>query len=115
MYVPLLHLHEISQLANEKQPLFLVHDIYMSNGFCHDKCNPLNYAFAITQGYDCWCSNYAPGQTTSVKDCADICPGYPYEYCGSTKDNLFGYISLLRTPSGTVGGSASTRVIYIDP
>lgn len=61
-----------------------------------------DYAFAILQGANCWCSNYAPGATTSVDSCNEPCPGYS-ETCGSEANNLFAYIALTLRPSGTVG------------
>ena len=79
---------------------------YQSNGACHDTCLQ-NYAFAVLQGNACWCSNDAPGDTTSTSDCGDPCPGFPSDKCGSSSGNLFGYIALNKAPSGTQGGSSS--------
>lgn len=83
---------------------------FQSNGLCHDHCqNDGNgYAFAILQGLNCWCSNYAPGQTTSLSSCNEVCPGFGTETCGSEADGLFGYIALDITPSGTVGLPSTT-------
>jgi hypothetical protein len=77
---------------------------YQSNGWCHDHCVE-DYAFAIVQGYNCWCSNYAPGVTSSSGDCNTECPGYN-EFCGGT--GYFGYIALNQAPAGTIGASGST-------
>ncbi|KAL8946516.1 MAG: hypothetical protein Q9222_007102 [Ikaeria aurantiellina] len=81
-----------------------VSDDYQSNGKCHDHCQA-SYAFAVVQGKNCWCSNYAPADTTSIGSCSSPCPGFPYEQCGS--DSSFGYISLNIAPLGTVGASQS--------
>ncbi|PQE06296.1 hypothetical protein CJF30_00005236 [Rutstroemia sp. NJR-2017a BBW] len=64
-----------------------------------------NYAFAVVQGSDCWCSNYVPGSTTSTDDCANPCPGYPTDTCGG--DNTYGYIQLILSPSGTKGAATT--------
>ena len=78
----------------------------MSNGKCHDECS--GYAFAIVQYKSCWCSNYAPGDTTSTGSCNVNCPGYPYEQCGDQSAGLYGYIALGPSPQGTQGGAASS-------
>ena len=80
---------------------------YMSNGRCFDTCKA-NYAFAIVQYQSCWCSNYAPAYTTSTGSCNENCPGYPYEQCGSQSGNLYGYIALSKSPSGTLGASSTS-------
>lgn len=80
---------------------------WQSGGECHDTCLA-NYAFAIVQGQNCWCSNYAADDVTSLWSCNEPCPGYPYEYCGSTSAGLFGYIALDNAPSGTLGLSTSS-------
>ncbi|KAK8202241.1 hypothetical protein M8818_005768 [Zalaria obscura] len=82
------------------------YDIYQSNGACHDTCVD-NYAFAIVQYQNCWCSNYAPADTVDVSECNTDCPGYPDEQCGNSDQDLFGYIKLDRAASGTAGGSSS--------
>ncbi|KAH6671957.1 hypothetical protein B0J14DRAFT_669432 [Halenospora varia] len=76
--------------------------IYQSNGLCHDFCIQ-NYAFAVLQDDGCWCSNYAPGTTTT--GCNTECPGYKYELCGGS--GLYGYIALTKSPSGTQGAASS--------
>lgn len=78
----------------------------MSNGKCHDECS--GYAFAIVQYKNCWCSNYAPGDTTSTGSCNVNCPGYPFEQCGDQSAGLYGYIALGPSPQGTQGGAASS-------
>lgn len=80
-------------------------DHYNSNGLCHDKCS--GYAFGIVQGTSCWCSNYAPGDTSSMSTCNVQCPGFGYEYCGDASAGVFGYIALGPAPSGTMGASTS--------
>lgn len=82
--------------------------IYQTNGLCHDFCVD-EYAFAITQGKSCWCSNYVPEKSTQdeVSSCDDPCPAWPEEMCGGP--NLFGYVSLINiAPSGTQGPSSSS-------
>src|SRR5277367_6579550 len=74
---------------------------YQSNGWCHDHCVG-GYAFAIVQDFNCWCSNYAPGVTSSLDNCDTGCPGYT-EFCGG--NGFYGYIALNKTSSGTVGAS----------
>lgn len=84
----------------------LVSNHFNSNGACQTTCS--RFAFAVVQGQSCWCSNYAPADTTSTSDCSEACPGYPYENCGSQSSGLFGYVALGRPPLGTVGASPST-------
>ncbi|KAF4544702.1 hypothetical protein BFW01_g8821 [Lasiodiplodia theobromae] len=80
--------------------------IYQSNGHCHDECVD-DYAFAIVQGKQCWCSNYAPSDQQDVSNCDTTCPGYGYEDCGNTDDDLYGYIKLDLAASGTQGASSA--------
>ncbi|KAI1488197.1 hypothetical protein F5X96DRAFT_646560 [Biscogniauxia mediterranea] len=88
--------------------------IYQSDGLCHDFCVD-DYAFAIVQDQDCWCSNYVPAESTQVDvdDCDTSCPGYPSDLCGG--DGLWGYMSLNVEPSGTTGASTSTATSTQDP
>lgn len=88
-------------------------DLYQSNGACQTTCN--GYAFAVVQAQSCWCSNYAPADTTSTSDCSESCPGYPDENCGSTSSGLFGYVALGKAPSGTTGASPSTSSMEATP
>ncbi|KAF7896990.1 uncharacterized protein EAF01_009393 [Botrytis porri] len=76
--------------------------IYQSDGLCHDFCLD-EYAFAVVQGSECWCSNYVPGTTSSTSNCNTPCPGYPDDTCGG--DGLYGYMSLTLSPSGTRGAA----------
>ncbi|KAH6698094.1 hypothetical protein BKA61DRAFT_497467 [Leptodontidium sp. MPI-SDFR-AT-0119] len=78
--------------------------IYQSHGLCTGFCNQ-NYAFAIVQYDGCWCSNYAPDSSASGS-CDTDCPGYGFEACGG--DELYGYIALMRKPSGTQGAGDSS-------
>ncbi|RMZ67988.1 ER membrane Wsc4 [Pyrenophora seminiperda CCB06] len=80
---------------------------WQSNGNCTNHCKQVgnNFAFAVLQYTDCWCSNYIPGDQTDVSNCQVDCPGFPDEKCGSKKDNLFMYIQMDGKPSGTMGGS----------
>ncbi|KAI1142275.1 hypothetical protein F5Y05DRAFT_409421 [Hypoxylon sp. FL0543] len=81
--------------------------IYQSDGLCHDHCFA-DYAFAIVQGKECWCSDYVPDKTdqVDVSKCSEPCPGFTSDTCGS--DQLYGYISLAKEPAGTSGGSTSS-------
>ncbi|KAI0840891.1 hypothetical protein F5Y06DRAFT_294163 [Hypoxylon sp. FL0890] len=83
------------------------YSIYQSDGLCHDFCVD-EYAFAIVQDKECWCSNYVPDETdqVNVSQCSEPCPGYTSDTCGG--DQLWGYISLTMEPSGTTGGSSSS-------
>ena len=76
---------------------------FNSNGYCHDKCD--GYAYAIVQGESCWCSNSAPGDTTSLSECDVACPGFGYEYCGDSSKGVFGYIALGSASTGSDGSS----------
>lgn len=78
---------------------------FNSNGACQTVCS--SFAFAVVQAQNCWCSNYAPVDTTSTSNCGQACPGYPYENCGSESSGLFGYIALGKAPSGTTGASTN--------
>ncbi|KAK9491639.1 hypothetical protein V1508DRAFT_421149 [Lipomyces doorenjongii] len=84
-----------------------VYDIYQSYGACMSTCQS-GYALAILQDFQCWCSNEAPGDTTSVSSCSvDSCPGYPSDPCGNLIEGLYGYI-LISRPSGTVSASVAS-------
>lgn len=82
----------------------------MSNGKCHDRCAG-SYAFAIIQGQNCWCSNQIPGSTTNTLNCNQPCPGYPYEWCGSTSANFYAYFSSGGTITGTSGRSSTAAPV----
>lgn len=77
---------------------------YMSNGLCQDTCK--GFTFAVIQGKDCWCSNYAPSDQQDTGKCDSPCPGYPSDLCGNVDQGLYAYYSLGGTPSGTSGGSS---------
>ncbi|KAI1399937.1 hypothetical protein F4819DRAFT_488063 [Hypoxylon fuscum] len=81
--------------------------IYQSDGLCHDFCID-DYAYAIVQDSQCWCSNDTPDKSVQVdtNNCNEQCPGYPGDLCGA--DGLWGYMSLDKEPTGTKGGSTST-------
>ncbi|KAL4788642.1 hypothetical protein BJX76DRAFT_315287 [Aspergillus varians] len=81
--------------------------IYQSNGYCTDHCS--GSAFAILQGKNCWCSDIAPNDDTSVdtSKCDDDCPGFPDDSCGSTKEGLYAYIQI-GSPSGTASASSTS-------
>ncbi|KAK8212392.1 hypothetical protein IWZ01DRAFT_264749 [Phyllosticta capitalensis] len=80
---------------------------FQSNGHCYNECE--KYAFAIVQGKNCWCSNYAPSAQEDVSKCDTTCPGYGYESCGNSDDNLYGYIRADAPISGTVAASTAAK------
>jgi hypothetical protein len=80
---------------------------WQSNGHCHDRCLS-QYAFAIVQDNNCWCSDWIPSDQQDVRQCSDKCPGYPNELCGNGGKGLFGYIALSKQPSGTVAAATPT-------
>ncbi|EXJ62930.1 hypothetical protein A1O7_03373 [Cladophialophora yegresii CBS 114405] len=81
---------------------------FQSNGLCQTHCQG-SYAFAVLQGYYCWCSNYIPTQQESTYNCNQVCPGFGSEWCGSTSDGLYGYYLLSAgVPLGTSGSGSST-------
>lgn len=84
-----------------------VTDIYQSHGACQKICRD-KYAFAIVQGNQCWCSNYAP--SLDNKECTEGCPGYPDEKCGNTKEKAFAYLALTLAPSGTIDATTKATV-----
>lgn len=93
-------------VRSEPQLTSLAYNTYASLGKCHDACIQ-QYAFAIVQGSNCWCSNFAPASTVATTDCNAPCPGYPYEFCGAEDSGLFGYLALTNKPSGTMGSSSA--------
>lgn len=80
--------------------------IYQSDGLCYDFCVD-NYAYAVIQDKDCWCSDYTPSKSSQVStsECDLSCAGYPSDVCGG--DNLFGYMALNKSPSGTAAGTST--------
>ncbi|KAJ9218058.1 hypothetical protein DTO166G4_449 [Paecilomyces variotii] len=81
---------------------------YQSYGLCEQTCNA-DYAYAILQGHDCWCSNYAPSETTSASDCSESCPGYQSDKCGNVSKGLYVYYQMANVlPSGTQSSSSKT-------
>ena len=79
--------------------------IYQSNGACFQQCLD-DYAFAVVQGKTCWCSNYIPASQEPIGQCQNNCPGFPSDKCGG--NDLFGYIALSKSPSGTLGASTAS-------
>ncbi|KAG6014899.1 hypothetical protein E4U54_004679 [Claviceps lovelessii] len=89
--------------------------IYQTNGLCQDYCNPLGYAYAVTQANSCWCSNYTPDKSIQVSTakCSSGCPGYPFEKCGGP--GVFGYVVMSGAlPLGTKGGSTPSNTDLLD-
>ncbi|KAL1889314.1 Cell wall integrity and stress response component 4 [Sporothrix stenoceras] len=80
--------------------------IYQSDGLCYDFCND-DYAFAVIQGKNCWCSDYTPSKSSQVStsECDLSCAGYPSDVCGG--DGLYGYMALNKSPSGTASGTST--------
>ncbi len=83
-----------------------VQNLFQSNGACQDTCSS-KYAFAVIQGQNCWCSNYAPGYMVNTLKCNDACPGFPSEWCGSSSSGLYAYFQLSISPSGTSSRSSA--------
>lgn len=81
---------------------------FQSNGHCYNECKD-TFAFAIVQGKNCWCSNYAPSDQKDTAKCDTTCPGYGYETCGNSDDNLYGYIRADTPISGTVDASTAAK------
>jgi cell wall integrity and stress response component len=84
-------------------------DNLQSNGLCHDHCYG-DYAYSITKGYDCWCSNYAPTEsdTVDLSECNFPCYGYPDEPCGGD-NGQYSYVRLRNVAvAGTKGSSEPT-------
>jgi cell wall integrity and stress response component len=82
-----------------------VYNQFQSDGSCQVKCQD-SYAFAILQGANCWCSDYAPSEQKQTNLCNDPCPGFPGDWCGNPSAGLYGYIALSTSPSGTIDGAS---------
>ncbi|OAL24312.1 hypothetical protein AYO22_05688 [Fonsecaea multimorphosa] len=81
---------------------------FQSNGACQVQCQG-SFAFAVLQGYYCWCSNYIPSPQESTYNCNQQCPGFDTEWCGNTDSGLYGYYLLSAgVPLGTSGSTSST-------
>ncbi|KAL2255874.1 hypothetical protein VTK26DRAFT_2554 [Humicola hyalothermophila] len=84
---------------------------WQSEGRCFDNCTDLQYALAIIQNHNCWCSNYIPHRADQkpLQDCQLPCPGYPSDYCGG--DGVFGYLEVAgHAPSGTASPGGDTPI-----
>jgi cell wall integrity and stress response component len=80
---------------------------FQSTGLCGDHCQG-SFAFAVVQGHNCWCSNYAPADQQDTVNCNEGCPGISTESCGSESSGLYGYFQLpAGNPLGTSGTGAS--------
>lgn len=86
--------------------------IYNSFLACQATCNGGNYAFAVLQGEDCWCSNYVPAGQTALSSCSDACPGYPPDVCGNLANNLYSYVALGPDP---LSSASATPVAQTNP
>ncbi|OQV03941.1 WSC domain-containing protein isoform 5 [Cladophialophora immunda] len=81
---------------------------FQSNGACQQQCQG-SFAFAVLQGYYCWCSNYVPAPQESTYNCNQQCPGFTSEWCGNTDSGLYGYYLLSAgVPLGTSGSTSNT-------
>ncbi|KIW26949.1 uncharacterized protein PV07_06736 [Cladophialophora immunda] len=81
---------------------------FQSNGACQQQCQG-SFAFAVLQGYYCWCSNYVPTPQESTYNCNQQCPGFTSEWCGNTDSGLYGYYLLSAgVPLGTSGSTSNT-------
>ncbi|KAL4925747.1 uncharacterized protein BDV17DRAFT_271265 [Aspergillus undulatus] len=80
--------------------------IYQSNGNCEEHC--AGSAFAILLGKNCWCSDIAPNEDSTVESskCNDDCPGFPDDSCGNQADGYYAYIQI-GSPSGTASASST--------
>lgn len=107
-------LPRLVHVASDNTNIVLDTYTFQSNGHCHDECNS-DYAYAIVQGKNCWCSNYAPADQQDVSNCDTVCPGYGYESCGNSDDNLYGYIKLDLAASGTKGASTASSTSTKSP
>jgi cell wall integrity and stress response component len=86
-----------------------VYNQFQSDGSCQVNCQD-SYAFAVLQGANCWCSDYAPSDQKQTNLCNDPCPGFPGDWCGNPSAGLYGYVALSIAPSGTIdGASPSTQ------
>ncbi|KAL4941595.1 hypothetical protein BDV06DRAFT_194147 [Aspergillus oleicola] len=81
--------------------------IYQSNGNCEDHCS--GSAFAILMDKNCWCSDIAPNDDSTVdtSKCNDDCPGFPDDSCGNQDDGYYAYIQI-GSPSGTASASSTS-------
>ena len=81
---------------------------FQSDGACQTTCQE-SFAYAILQGTNCWCSNFAPADQTDTGSCNSQCPGFPTDLCGNQGAGLFGYYQLGNVqPSGTIGAAAAS-------
>ena len=90
------------------------YSIYNSMGSCSTQCQS-DYAFAVVQGKNCWCSNYIPADQASTSNCQVQCPGYPDDVCGNPDRGMFGYIPLGNPPLGTAGASSVSSLPIPSP
>jgi cell wall integrity and stress response component len=96
-----------SRITLQANPLPPVYNQFQSDGSCQVKCQG-SYAFAVLQGANCWCSDYAPSKQKQTNLCNDPCPGFPGDWCGNPSAGLYGYIALSIAPSGTIDGVSSS-------
>ena len=94
-------------MLDKRANVFIAYNQYQSNGACQDTCQK-SFAYAVLQGNNCWCSNYAPADQTDTGSCNSQCPGFT-EQCGNPGAGLFGYYQLGNVqPSGTAGAAAAS-------
>lgn len=81
---------------------------FQSNGNCTNHCRQEgNFAFAVVQWKDCFCSDYIPADQADLSECGVKCPGFPSEHCGDVDNNFWLYLKLAGTPSGTASSTGS--------
>jgi cell wall integrity and stress response component len=95
------------RITLQANPFRPVYNQFQSDGSCQVNCQD-SYAFAVLQGVNCWCSDYAPSEQKQTNLCNDPCPGFPGDSCGNPSAGLYGYIALSIAPSGTVGSASSS-------
>ncbi|ORY77011.1 hypothetical protein BCR37DRAFT_158642 [Protomyces lactucae-debilis] len=78
---------------------------FQSKGLCAGTCS--GYAYAVLQGYNCWCSNYTPATTAETSSCDTGCPGFGTDNCGGQLTGAFAYYQLAQA-SGILGASSSS-------
>ncbi|GAB0146313.1 hypothetical protein EsHS_00006721 [Epichloe bromicola] len=92
---------------------FAATNIYQSVGSCTTTCNG-EYAYAVIQNSQCWCSNYTPHASTQRRGCNSPCPGYPSDMCGGA--GLYSYVLLNEgLISGTKGSESNSEVESEEP
>ncbi|GEQ68529.1 hypothetical protein JCM33374_g2197 [Metschnikowia sp. JCM 33374] len=92
---------------------------FMSNGYCRNYCSAAGFNVAITQSYQCWCSNTVPADTVDSSLCNIGCPGYSeQERCGGS--GVYGYVvfggasTVTKSTSSSSSSSSSSPSPVVD-